>query len=140
MFAWMFQFGWHFQARDCLISAGQGRPRAISLKDADVKSPCLDDFPESKDAGDLFISYVQISIILATLTESCLRKYPSDANSPNIENALFRWTRTLPKHLKIRQTSGAINNTSTSLYNFEARQLHIPYFIALAITVCHNHY
>jgi hypothetical protein len=105
-----------------------------------VKAPCLDDFPESKHAGELFISYVQISIILATLTESCLRKNPSDDQSLNIENALFRWTRTLPKQLRICQTSGVMNDSQMSPYNFEARQLHVPYFIALAITVCHNHY
>ncbi len=47
----------------------------------------------------------------------------------NIENALYRWTRGLPEHLQLFHQ----HNLTLRPYNFEARQLHIPYFVILAI-------
>ena len=126
------------QTRDCLISAGQGRPRAINIKDCELKPPSLDDFPEPHSKGALFMAYVEICSLLGDLTECCSRKYMSPRQRTYIKNALYRWIRDLPEHLSLRRKSGKTkvsSYTSSDLtnYDFEARQLHIPYFITLIL-------
>ena len=126
------------QARDCLISAGQGRPRVINIKDCEVKPPHLGDFPSWCSKGSLFIAYVEVCSILGELTECCSRKHLPRHRRLHLENALYRWSRDLPKDLRLFQQSRATDGSTESLdlrlpYNFEARQLHVPYFVTLII-------
>ncbi|KAJ5266912.1 hypothetical protein N7478_009720 [Penicillium angulare] len=131
---------WTLFARDCLISAGQGRPLAVVIDDCELNPPCQEDFQDSSSSGDLFIAYVEISSILGHLTQYCRRKSLTRQIKKDIENRLYRWTRELPVELRLFQSS--FSNTTQwnvslrnklSSYSFEARQLHIPYFVCLAI-------
>ncbi|KAJ5103550.1 hypothetical protein N7532_004079 [Penicillium argentinense] len=130
---------WTLFARDCLISAGQGRPLAVNIEDCELAPPRLDDFDDSCSNASLFIAYVEISSILGHLTQHCRRKTLTRQIQQNIENQLYRWTRDLPASLSLFQTPttsaefGRQAQSTLSPYNFEARQLHIPYFICLAI-------
>ncbi|KAL2067351.1 hypothetical protein VTL71DRAFT_1776 [Oculimacula yallundae] len=123
---------WTLVARDCLLSAGQGRPRAISLEDCDVKAPCLADFPESPKLGELFISYVDICLLLASLTECCSQKQVPLEKRLYLENSLFKWSRTLPDDLRIGLPT-TMSGNEPAPYNLNARQLHLPYFTTVAM-------
>jgi hypothetical protein len=121
------------QARDCLINSGQGRPRAINFKDSDVRPPCLEDFPNQQAQGELFIPYVEICSLLGDLTECCSRRHMSHSKRLHLESALYRWTRTLPVSLRLSEQADTSDIYTTSTWTFNARQLHIPYFITLTI-------
>lgn len=126
------------QARDCCISAGQGRPLAVDLEDCEVAPPCPEDFHDSSSNATLFIAYVEISSILGHLTEYCRRKTLTREARQNLENRLYRWTRDLPPSLRLFciqsiSEDAAPPKRTLARYNFEARQLHIPYFTCLAI-------
>ena len=122
-----------------MISAGQGRPLAVCIEDCELAPPCTEDFLDSSSNSSLFIAYVEISSILGRLTQHCRRKNLARDTRQIIENQLYRWTRELPVSLRLFQpqmgSQGPGEKTQTSLrpYNFEARQLHIPYFICLTI-------
>ncbi|EEP77536.1 predicted protein [Uncinocarpus reesii 1704] len=129
---------WTLYARDCLISAGHGRPRAINPDDSEVKPLSPEDFYGSSSNGQLFIAYVEISALLGGLTQCCLRRSLLRQKRVSIENALYRWTRELPEGLRLFRrhspTEAAPAHRLVLMpYNFEARQLHVPYFITLAI-------
>ncbi|EER23101.1 hypothetical protein D8B26_004411 [Coccidioides posadasii str. Silveira] len=129
---------WTLYARDCLISAGHGRPRAINPDDSEVKPLTPEDFYGCSSNGQLFIVYVEISALLGDLTQCYCRRSLSRQKRVNIENALYRWTRELPESLRLFRryspTEGAPAHRLVLMpYNFEARQLHVPYFITLAI-------
>ncbi|KAI1930182.1 hypothetical protein LOZ65_001559 [Ophidiomyces ophidiicola] len=129
---------WTLYARDCLISAGHGRPRAINPDDSDVKPLTLEDFYGSSSNGQLFVPYVEISALLGELTQCYCRRSLSRQKRVSIENALYRWTRELPEPFRLfRKYNPAGDAPAHRLvlmpYDFEARQLHVPYFITLAI-------
>ncbi|KAJ5511582.1 hypothetical protein N7453_003685 [Penicillium expansum] len=129
---------WTLYARDCCISAGQGRPLAVDLEDCEVAPPCPEDFHDSSSNAPLFIAYVEISSILGHLTEYCRRKTLTREARQNLENRLYRWTRDLPPSLRLFYSQSTSEDTPSSKgrlarYNFEARQLNIPYFTCLAI-------
>lgn len=122
------------QVRDCLLSAGQGRPRAISLGDGDVKPLCPEDFPESSRLGELFVSYVGICMLMASLTECCLRKHLPQEQRLHLESSLFKWSRVLPESLRIGRQNLSLNNEQAP-YSFNARQLHLHHFTTVAMLV-----
>ncbi|KAJ5135245.1 uncharacterized protein N7515_004523 [Penicillium bovifimosum] len=128
---------WSLYARDCCVSAGQGRPLAADMDDCEVAPPCLEDFQDSSSDATLFVAYVEISSILGHLTEYCRRKTLTRQARQDIENRLYRWTRELPYPLRLfrDRTSDDTSPPKRTLaqYNFEARQVHIPYFTCLAI-------
>ncbi|KAJ5749259.1 uncharacterized protein N7511_010955 [Penicillium nucicola] len=128
---------WTLFARDCFISAGQGRPLAVDMEDCELAPPCLDDFQDSSSDATLFIAYVEISSILGHLTQHCRRKALTRQVRQHIENQLYRWTRDLPPSLRLFRSDSTPGRPSLSQhlnqYSFEARQLHIPYFVCLAI-------
>jgi hypothetical protein len=131
------------QARDCCISAGQGRPLAVDLEDCEVAPPCPEDFQDSSSNATLFIAYVEISSILGHLTEHCRRKTLTREARQNLENRLYRWTRDLSPSLRLFRTRGTSEDAASpkntlARYNFESRQLHIPYFTCLAIILRPN--
>ncbi|WEW59620.1 hypothetical protein PRK78_005098 [Emydomyces testavorans] len=129
---------WTLYARDCLISAGHGRPRAINPDDSEVRPLTPEDFYASSSNGQLFIAYVEVSGLLGELTHCCCRRGLSRQKRVIIENALYRWTRELPEPLRLFRRYSPNDGSpayrlSLSPYSFEARQLHVPYFITLAI-------
>lgn len=125
------------QARDCLISAGQGRPLAVDMEDCELAPPCLEDFQDASSDATLFIAYVEISSILGHLTQHCRRKTLTRQIRQNIENQLYRWARDLPGSLRLFHSDSRTGDSASpkrlAPYDFEARQLHIPYFVCLAI-------
>ncbi|PVH87409.1 hypothetical protein DL98DRAFT_405120 [Cadophora sp. DSE1049] len=123
---------WTLVVRDCLLSVGQGRPRALSLKDSDVKPLRFEDFPESNHLAELFIPYVDICMLLASLTESCSRKHLSHEARLYLEASLFKWSRTLPGSLRTCQETSN-GGSESAPYNFNARQLHLPFFTTIAM-------
>jgi hypothetical protein len=113
---------WSLVARDCLINAGHGRPRALDLRLADVSPISVVDFEGAMRPANLFSSYVGISCILGDLTQSYLRKYGLQEHKRSLEDRLFRWLKTLPENLQLcRPTEGR----PLKHYSFEARQLHV---------------
>lgn len=115
----------------------------MDLEDCEVAPPCPEDFQDSSSNSTLFIAYVEISSILGHLTEHCRRKTLTREARQNLENRLYRWTRDLSPSLRLfctRSTSedGTSPKTTLARYNFESRQLHIPYFTCLAIMLRPN--
>jgi hypothetical protein len=54
-------------------------------------------------------------------------------NTKDAENVLFRWTRNLPLNLRLSQKQTTNDVYDLRTHDFRARQLHVPYFICLAI-------
>ncbi|KAF2187686.1 hypothetical protein K469DRAFT_771061 [Zopfia rhizophila CBS 207.26] len=81
---------WSLVARDSLISAAHGRPRAINLEDSEAHLPTLSDFPDAEEDGLLFIGYFEICRLLGYLTDCCARNYLPNSKKLDIKNALFR--------------------------------------------------
>lgn len=50
-----------------------------------------------------------------------------------LENALFRWIKTLPASLRLSHIPSSLGTYDGSTYGFNARQLHLPYLITLTI-------
>lgn len=123
---------WSLVVRDSLICAGHGRPRAVDLKFSDVSpiSPLDFDGINGTGSANLFSAYVGISCILGDLTQSYLRKHGLQEQKKSFEDRLFRWIKTLPGHLQLCQT---VEGHPLKPYNFEARQLHVQYFVVLVI-------
>ncbi|ORY05580.1 hypothetical protein BCR34DRAFT_44518 [Clohesyomyces aquaticus] len=121
---------WSLVVRDCLINAGHGRPRAIDLKLADVSPISALDFEGMIAPANLFSTYVGISCILGDLTQSYLRKHGLQEHKKSLEDRLFRWLKTLPDNLQLCRP---IDGRPLKQYSFEARQLHVQYFIVLVI-------
>lgn len=115
--------------RDDIISVGTGRPRTINLCDCDIAPISVQDFPAQDSSARLFVSFSSILRLLADLTESIRRKALSTTPRINLENAVYRWVKQLPVefHLFGRAPKCLMP------YNFEARQLPVPYFVTLVI-------
>ncbi|OBT78877.1 hypothetical protein VF21_02799 [Pseudogymnoascus sp. 05NY08] len=124
---------WSLAVRDSLISVSHGRPRAINMDDCETSPPCLDDFPESQAQGELFIPYVEICCLLGDLVECCSRRRMCSTQRLHVETVLFRWTRTLPLNLRLSPKEPHTQTYDLLAHNFNARQLHVPYFICLII-------
>ncbi len=75
------------------------------------------------------MSFSSILRLLADLTESIRRKALSTTPRINLENAVYRWVKQLPVefHLFGRAPKCLMP------YNFEARQLLVPYFVTLVV-------
>ncbi|KAF2677204.1 hypothetical protein K458DRAFT_320061 [Lentithecium fluviatile CBS 122367] len=121
---------WSLVVRDCLINAGHGRPRAIDLKLADVFEIAVLDFDGALAPANLFAAYIGISCILGDLTQSYLRRHGLQEQKRSLEDRLFRWLKTLPEDLQLCRS---VEGRPLKAYNFEARQLHVQYFIVLVI-------
>ena len=119
--------------RDSILSACHGRPRGINLDDCDVRRPSLEDFPESVLEGHLFIHYVGVCTVLGDLIECYSRKHMSRHHKLNVQHSMSQWTKDLPEELRLFQKSTNSHERFISRYNFNARQLHVPYFAALTI-------
>ncbi len=108
---------------------GTGRPRTINLCDCDIAPISVQDFPAQDSSARLFVSFSSILRLLADLTESIRRKALSTTPRINLENAVYRWVKQLPVefHLFGRAPKCLMP------YNFEARQLLVPYFVTLVV-------
>lgn len=112
---------------------------AVNIDDCELAPPCPEDFRDSSANSSLFIAYVEISSILGHLTQHCRHKTLSRQARQDIENRLYRWTRDLPAELRLFKIHSEPSDRrqhshqKLSQYSFEARQLHIPYFVSLAI-------
>lgn len=93
----------------------------------------MEDFHDSSSNATLFIAYVEISSILGHLTQCCRRKALTRQVRQNMENRLYRWIMDLDPSLRLYCESGGEGGPVLASYNFEARQLNIPYLICLAI-------
>lgn len=103
-----------------------------------MKPLTVEDFYGSSTNGQLFIPYVEISALLGDLTQYCCRRNLTRQKRVHIENALYRWARELPEPLRLFQRYSPSEGVPAhrlmlTPYSFEARQLHVPYFITLAI-------
>ena len=103
------------------------------MDDCETRPPCLDDFPESHAQGELFIPYVEICCLLGDLVECCSRRRMGSTQRLHVEAVLFRWTRTLPSNLSLSPKQPHTKTYDLLAHNFNARQLHVPYFISLII-------
>lgn len=103
------------------------------MDDCETSPPCLDDFPESRAQGELFILYVEICCLLGDLVECCSRRRMSSSQRLHVEAVLYRWTRTLPSNLCLSPKEPHSQTYDLLAHNFNARQLHVPYFICLII-------
>lgn len=103
------------------------------MDDCETSPPCLDDFPESRAQGELFIPYVEICCLLGDLVECCSRRRMCNTQRLHVETVLFRWTRTLPSNLSLSPKQPHTKTYDLLAHNFNARQLHVPYFICLII-------
>lgn len=90
----------------------------------------MDDFPARNSHAKLFVAYVGICRLLGDITECRLRRKFSQARRTDFENALYRWIKELPTEFQLFRQSP---DKSLSKYNFEARQLLLPYFVILII-------
>ncbi|KAF4473037.1 Acyl- dehydrogenase [Fusarium albosuccineum] len=120
---------WILVTRDSIISVGTGRPRTIHLEDSTVKPPILADFPVPDTNANLFIAYVTICRLMGDVAEAQRRQTLTTSCKQRLEDALFRWLKGLQKPLQISHQQG--DTWKLAPYNFEARQLGVPYFVSL---------
>ncbi|KAJ6445118.1 Acyl-CoA dehydrogenase [Purpureocillium lavendulum] len=103
---------WTLVIRDSIISVGTGRPRTIHLEDSTMKPPTLEDFAVQNTQARLFIAYASIF-------------------RQRLEDGLFRWVKQLPTQLQIVHHHEGTRIPAP--YNFESRQLSVPYFVSLIL-------
>ncbi|EXJ71214.1 uncharacterized protein A1O5_05020 [Cladophialophora psammophila CBS 110553] len=111
-----------------------GRPRTINLDDSDVVALTADDFPVQDTKSRLFVAFSGIIRLLADLTEHIRRKTMTMKTQTNLENALYRWIKDLPTEFHLFHGSPK----RIRPYNFEGRQLLVPYFVLLFILSRHS--
>ncbi|PCG91943.1 Transcription factor [Penicillium occitanis (nom. inval.)] len=119
---------WTLVARDCLVSAGQGRPRIFNLADCDVKPISTEDFGADEQYAKVFVAYVKVCLILGDLCESHRRGEVSTLQRDNVRNRLFWWLKELPEEMQYFRSS-----THASFDNRFERQLFVIYFAAVSI-------
>lgn len=118
------------QCRDNIISVGLGRPRTINLEDSDVRPPSIEDFPIQDSKASLFVSFVSICQLLGDVAQCYRRKCLTPSRRQDLENALYRWIKELPREFHVLHKD---RKYPVGSYNFEARQLLVPYFVILVI-------
>lgn len=117
------------QCRDSIISVGLGRPRTINLEDSDVSPPSVEDFPVQDAKARLFVEYVSICQLLGDVAQGFRRKWRTPPWRNDLDNALYRWIKELPNEFRV---FGGDRQAGNVCY-FEARQLHVPFFVMLVI-------
>lgn len=120
---------WTLFARDSLLSAGQGRPRAIHLEDCSIDWPSVSDFAMPTKKAHLWVAYVRIAGILGDLTQWHLRGCPgNDVKSQLFEEQIKAWIQSLPPELRVCDENG-----NMLPYDCDVRFLYLPYFTAISI-------
>ncbi|KAJ9611195.1 hypothetical protein H2200_004378 [Cladophialophora chaetospira] len=121
---------WTLVTRDNQIATSHGRPRALRADDSNIKPLKLADF-DNGDTHDalIFIHFVRIISILATITEHYRCGSLSELHRLNIESDLLRWVNELPPAISLYDTT----SKRLTVYDLKIRQLHVPFFVALII-------
>ena len=93
----------------------------------------MNDFLRRAQHAALFVAYVEISLILASLCESCQKGQLSNEHKIHTKGSLHRWLQNLPPDLKYLSSR---KKPEPSRDNFLTRQLHIIYLAAVSILYC----
>ncbi|KAL2840311.1 hypothetical protein BJY01DRAFT_250091 [Aspergillus pseudoustus] len=112
---------WTLVTRDCVHSAGIGRPRMINTSDSDVLLPSLDDFTEHDLQARTFPIYVSICRQLGDIVDKCLRRELYFEDQWSQAKSLFRWVKS-----ELHTISGPSQSNS-----LETRQVLVTYFASL---------
>lgn len=84
--------------------------------------------------GLTFIAHVDLSLILGRFATNVLRRVPSKPHIADVEDALYRWVRSLPEPISLSRSK--FNDESHQFpkpYNFECRQVHVLYLVSLIL-------
>lgn len=104
---------------------------AINLADCDVPRPTIENFPVSPATGLIFIAYVDLAVIIGQFVKAAPNT-DSPLGTSGIQKSLEQWIRTLPQPLKLSH-SGDGQGELFKPPKFEARQLHILYYVAVVL-------
>lgn len=118
------------QARDCQISAGQGRPRIFNLVDCSVKPISIQDFGDGEPNADIFVAHVRLCLILGDLCDLYRRREMTPRHSDNIRERLFWWMKTLAPNMQYFSLASSMKPSSDNLM---LRQLFVIYFATVTI-------
>ena len=78
--------------------------------------------------GLVFIAFVDLSLVLCRFTTNVLRGVPSRVHNADIENALYRWIKTLPEPIRLSPRIQFLKP-----HDFECRQIHVLYYVSLIL-------
>lgn len=94
----------------------------------------MEDFPNAPLTGQVFVAYVDLSVIMGRFTKHILRKTPSGADMADIENSLYRWLKRVPNDLRLPpMTSCHDSNHALRPYSFDVRQVQILYLVTVIL-------
>lgn len=121
---------WTIVTQDSLMSLLYARPRAINLKDSDVRGLDDIDFVNSEADSAAFSLYVDIINVLGDMVE-CYRRGSMDyVQRSSIENSLHLWRIRLCQYESVDTDRGISQSTDQSS---TVRQLKLPYLTALVL-------
>ncbi|KAF2167605.1 hypothetical protein M409DRAFT_22407 [Zasmidium cellare ATCC 36951] len=124
---------WTLYVRDSLITAAQGKPRQINMKDCDLEPITISDFPNPEDVrAKVFVQYVEICGIVGDLMQLLQRRRntPLQAEKEDIARRLLDWIVNLPSELHLYDRSSGTRRA----FDFPLVQLHIPYLAAVCLS------
>ena len=78
--------------------------------------------------GLVFIAFVDLSLVLGRFTTNVLRGVPSRVHNADIENALYRWIKSLPEPIRLSPRIQFLKP-----HDFECRQIHVLYYVSLIL-------
>jgi hypothetical protein len=95
-----------------------------------VSPPSVDDFAVADSKAHLFVNYVLICQMLGDVAQCFRRKWKTPPWRQDLENGLYRWIKELPTEFRVFRKGRQVSDNACY---FEARQLHVPYFVILVI-------
>jgi Fungal specific transcription factor domain/Fungal Zn(2)-Cys(6) binuclear cluster domain len=119
------------QARERLTAICQSRPCLIDPEDCNIPQPTLEDFPDpTNPKAKVFIYWVRLCAIIGRVAKyrSRVTDVASLAFPSHLANELIDWVQSLPQHLKL-----PIEGHSTTNFNRDVHQLHLPYLAVIII-------
>lgn len=109
----------------------QGRPCLIDPEDCNIPPPSLDDFPDpTNPKAEIFIYWIRLCAILGRVAKyrSRVTDVASLAFPTHLGTELIDWVESLPQHLRL-----PIEASSTTNFNRDVHQLHLPYLAVVII-------
>ncbi|PVH76486.1 hypothetical protein DL98DRAFT_641363 [Cadophora sp. DSE1049] len=122
---------WTLFARERLTAICQSRPCLIDPEDCNIPDLTLDDFPDpTNPKAEVFIYWVKLCAIIGRVAKyrSRVTDVASLAFPAHLANELVEWIHSLPQHLKL-----PLEVTSTTTFNRDVHQLHLPYLAVIVI-------
>jgi Fungal specific transcription factor domain/Fungal Zn(2)-Cys(6) binuclear cluster domain len=119
------------QARERLTAICQSRPCLIDPEDCNIPQPSLEDFPDpTNPKAEAFIYWVRLCAIIGRVAKyrSRVTDVASLAFPSHLATELIDWVQSLPPHLKL-----PIEANSTTNFNRDVHQLHLPYLAVIII-------